>query len=128
MAKLLPASYQVFHYFKMRLVSARQNARLAAAEELSRRAIAELVRNYGAENVAFIHIPQKGEISRPDELGLKARQSIRDAGGRLFDGFKLCHLTVSDYYVYDDHPNPGGYAKIASCVNAILHGWLAKPE
>ena len=108
---LLPGSYQVYKFF---------SERSDPAERQSRAAISELIRLYGPENVAFMHIPQKDEIEGPRDLGLRARGSIEEAGGKLLDGFKLCRLTASDYYSNDGHPNRDGYAKIAVCVtNAI---------
>ena len=59
-------------------------------------------------------------MNGPNELGIEARQSIRDAGGELYDGFKLCGLTEADYYIHDGHPNKQGYGKIANCVGDVL--------
>lgn len=110
---LLPASFSVYMYLTHLIT-------YAQAEAGSRTAISGLIERYGPENVAFLHLPQKNEINRgPDALGLRARRAIEDAGGKLFDGFKLCELTESDYYVNDDHPNPQGYAKIAACAAKI---------
>lgn len=110
---LLPASFSVYMYLTHLFT-------YAQAEAASRAAISGLIERYGPENVAFLHLPQKNEISRgPDALGLRARRAIENAGGKLFDGFKLCGLTESDYYVHDDHPNPRGYAKIAACAAKI---------
>jgi len=113
---LLPASYHVYNYFK-------SSGRSSRAEHQSRFAIAELIRLYGPDNVAFIHLPQKDEINNrePNILGLEARRSIQEAGGKLFDGFKLCRLTMADYYSNDDHPNSGGYVKIAFCVTKVIN-------
>ncbi len=111
---LLPATYSVYRYY------AELNT-FAKAQQESSAAISELVRLYGPENIAFIHLPQKNEVGRgPDSLGIKARRAIEDAGGRLYDGFKLCQLTEGDYYAYDDHPNKNGYAKIAACVGDVI--------
>jgi len=118
-AALLPASYSVYRYF-------RQLNTFAEEEQRSRAAIAELIKLHGRKNVAFLHLPQKDEVGHgPDRLGLKARQAIADAGGRLFDGFKLCQLTRADYYPNDDHPNKGGYAKIAACASQAISGLAA---
>jgi hypothetical protein len=108
---LLPGSYQVYKFLSERSVP---------AEQQSRAAIAELIRLYGPENVVFMHLPQEGEINGLKDLGLRTRHSIEEAGGKLFDGFKLCRLTARDYYSNDGHPNRSGYAKIAFCVtNAV---------
>jgi hypothetical protein len=119
-AMLLPVSYHLYRSFKERIKKSTSDPRLEAAEQQSRAAVAGLIAMYGADNVTFIHIPQKDELDEPNELGLRARRAIRDAGGRLFDGFKLCHLTATDYYANDNHPNRGGYAKIASCVTSVI--------
>ncbi len=92
----------------------------AQAKRGSRAAISELVDRYGRENVAFLHLPQKNEIAGgPNDLGLAARRAIAAAGGTLFDGFKLCQMTPSDYFPNDDHPNAHGYSKIATCAAEI---------
>jgi hypothetical protein len=115
---LLPASYRIYNNFK-------SIGRSHRAEQQSRFAIAELIRLYGAENVAFIHLPQKDEIDGPTEVGLTARHSIEEAGAKLFDGFKLCQLTPKDYYSNDGHPNRDGYAKIAFCVTNVIKSVIA---
>jgi hypothetical protein len=56
---------------------------------------------------------------------LKARQAIREAGGKLVDGFELCRLTPSDYHPNDDHPNSAGYAKIAACASRVIRDLAA---
>lgn len=121
-AALLPASYHVYEYFARRLPNPIFFWRFYHAQQESRDAIADLIKTYGADNVVFIHIPQKDEIhaDAPNTLGLRARRSIEEAHGRLFDGFQLCGMTPSDFYPNDDHPNVGGYAKIAACVTRII--------
>ncbi len=117
---LLPATYRAYESLKLRLSPAM--AREERREQESRAAIAEFIKTYGPENVAFIHLPQKEELdSGPDDLGLKARRSIEEAGGKLFDGFKLCRLTAADYHPNDQHPNSRGYAKIAACTLTIIN-------
>ena len=112
---LMPASYSVYTYVK-------QLVEFSHAEQASHDAIAELVRIYGPKNIAFLHLPQKDEIgSGPDSLGFKARRAIEAAGGKLFDGFQLCNLTKSDYYLRDEHPNESGYAKIAACATNVIN-------
>jgi len=119
-AALLPASHRVYRYFK-------QQFRSAQAEQESHAAIAELIRIYGPKNVAFIHLPQKDEVGHgPSNLGLKARHAIEDAGGKLSDGFKLCQLTVTDYYTNDEHPNKSGYSKIAACAASVINELVAE--
>jgi hypothetical protein len=122
---LLPASNRVYEYLKKRLHLSRSAREGIAWEELgeqeSRTAIAEFIKIYGRENVAFVHLPEKGELdSGPDNLGLKARRSIQELGGKLYDGFKLCHLTAADYHSNDLHPNSRGYPKIAACTMNIV--------
>ena len=110
----MPASYSVYMYIKQLMV-------LSHAERDSHAAISELVKIYGPENVVFLHLPQKNELgSGPDALGLRARKAIEEAGGKLFDGFKLCNLTTADYFTNDDHPNADGYKKIASCAKGVI--------
>ena len=114
-AALMPASYSVYIYLT-------QLARFSRAERESHDAIAELIRLYGRKNVAFLHLPQKDEVGRgPEIIGLRARLAIEEAGGKLFDGFKLCNMTESDYYTDDDHPNKIGYAKIAVCATNVIN-------
>ena len=123
-AALLPASYHVYKHFKES--AGFGGADFTRAEQESRVAIAELIRLYGPENVAFIHLPQKDEVGYgPNNLGLRARRAIEAAGGKLFDGFKLCQLTGTDYYVNDDHPNKDGYTKIAACAANVIKELVA---
>jgi hypothetical protein len=97
------------------------------AEQESHAAIAELIRIYGPENIAFFHLPEKEEVDQgPAALGLKARRAIEEAGGRLYDGFKFCHMTVADYYPNDDHPNKNGYTKIAACAAEVINDLAAE--
>lgn len=113
-ARLLPASYSVYMFF-------RRIAMLARAEQGSHAAIIDLLRIYGAENVAFLHLPQKDEIGHgPSSLGLKARHDIEEAGGKLFDGFQLCQMEKTDYQLNDAHPNKEGYNKIAACAAEVI--------
>ena len=124
-AALLPASYHIYKHFRNQSKNQNSIARSERAERQSRMAISELIGIYGPESVTFIHLPQKDEINGPNELGLKARRAIQEAGGKLFDGFKLCRLTAQDYYSNDDHPNSAGYKKIAVCVNNVLKEVIA---
>jgi lysophospholipase L1-like esterase len=115
---LLPATHLVYKYLTELVRPSRRDER---GEQESRAAIAEFIKTYGPENVAFIHLPQKEEIdSGPDVFGLKARRSIQEAGGRLFDGFKLCRLVAADYHPNDLHPNSRGYSKIAACTMSVI--------
>ena len=123
-AALLPASFHVYKHFKESVGFG--GVDFTRAEQESRAAIAELIRLYGPENVAFIHLPQKEEVGYgPNNLGLRARRAIEAAGGKLFDGFKLCQLTGTDYYVNDDHPNKDGYTKIAACAANVIKELVA---
>jgi len=115
---LLPASYHIYKYFKER--GQQPDPGVRRAERQSDAAIAELIGRYGSANVAFIHLPQKDEVDGPGDLGLRARRSIKEAGGRLYDGLKLCRLTAADYYRNDGHPNRHGYAKIAACTTEVI--------
>ena len=121
-AALLPVSHSVYLFFKQVMM-------FAKLEQESRAAIADLIRIYGPENVAFLHVPQKDEVGHgPNSLGLKARGAIEDAGGKLFDGFKQCQLTSADYYANDNHPNKGGYSKIAACAAKVINQLVAGGE
>ena len=118
---LLPATHRVYKNLTELVRPSPQMARDERGEQESRSAIAEFIKKYGSENVAFIHLPQKEELaSGPDDLGLKARRSIEEAGGKLFDGFKLCRLTAADYHPNDQHPNSRGYGKIAACTMSVI--------
>ena len=119
---LLPASASVYLYFKKLILSTK-------AEQESHAAIADLVRIYGAKNVAFLHLPQKDELDHgPNSLGLKARRAIEDGGGKLYDGFRLCQLTRADYYTNDNHPNKTGYTKIAACATGVVNELVARDQ
>jgi hypothetical protein len=120
---MLPASTRIYRALKLLL-----HDRLSNVQQKSREAISALIKSYGPGNIIFIHLPQKDETAGPDELGLQARRSIAEAGGQLFDGFKLCRMTPADYYKNDDHPNKQGYAKIASCVGDIIKRRWPAPQ
>ena len=116
---LLPVSHTVYLFFKQVMM-------FTKFDQESRATIADLIRIYGRENVAFLHLPQKDEVGHgPDSLGLKARGAIEEAGGKLFDGFKLCELTKADYYTNDNHPNKAGYSKIAACAAKVIKQLVA---
>ena len=85
--------------------------------ERSETAIKELVRDVGAKNIIFIHLPQKDELSFGlSNFSKRGRDFIRQSGLSLIDGSKECHLTISDYHTHDGHPNAAGYRKIEQCV------------
>jgi hypothetical protein len=123
---LVPASYRVYDFVKAGLQSTASDDLTALNAQRSDVAIAELIEKYGTANVTFIHLPQIDEVNGANRLGLSARRSIERAGGRLYDGFKLCSLTRSDYHVNDGHPNEKGYAKIALCAGRIIKEWGAR--
>ena len=52
---LLPVSHSVYLFFK-------QIMQFPKAEQESRASIADLIRIYGAKNVAFLHLPEKHEV------------------------------------------------------------------
>ena len=66
-----------------------------------------------------MHLPQKDETGGPNALGLRVRQDIESAGGKLYDGFKSCGLSVADYQAHTRDPNERGYDKIVRCVRKI---------
>ncbi len=112
---VLPPSFFVYDYVRSELFSG-----VERAKRRTRATITDFISEYGAGNVAFIHLPQRDELNVPSGPGLDERQSIESAGGRLYDGFKLCGLTPADYYSRDAHPNAQGYGKIANCVGKVL--------
>jgi hypothetical protein len=112
---LLPVTHYVYTFFKQAIM-------FKKAEQESNAAIDDLIKIYGAKNIAFLHLPQKDEVGHgPNGLGLRARGAIKGAGGKLFDGFSLCQLTKADYYPNDNHPNKGGYRKIVTCVTNVIN-------
>lgn len=122
---LAPATYDIYKQLSERFrLTPGARARVAWDErgkDESRAAIGEFIKIHGSKNVAFLHLPEKGELaSGPDSLGLNARRSIQQAGGKLFDGFELCHLTEADYHPNDLHPNRRGYEKIAACCADVI--------
>jgi hypothetical protein len=119
---LLPVTYRAYEQVKQLFRPSAQVTRDQHGMEGSRAAISQFIKMYGGENVAFIHLPQKEEIGfGPNELGLKARRSIKEAGGKLFDGFQLCGLLPADYHPNDLHPNNRGYKKIAACTMTVIN-------
>jgi hypothetical protein len=114
---LLPASFRVYDYLRTELFSDAGHAR-----ERAHATIADFIKQYGRGNVVFMHLPQKDEANGPNAAGMEERRAIQDAGGRLYDGFKLCHLAPADYHIRDPHPNAKGYAKIADCVSQVVRG------
>jgi len=112
---LLPASFRVYDYLRAEFISDTERAKQRA-----RATIADFIKEYGSENVVFMHLPQKDEVDGPKVAGMELRRAIQEAGGKLYDGFKLCHLTAADYHVRDAHPNAQGYGKIANCVDQVL--------
>ncbi len=119
----LPATHQVYQYAKAKLLLDD-----GPAKQGSRAAIFAFIKEHGVDNVAFVHLPQKDETSGPNGLGLEARRAIKDAGGKLYDGFKMCGLTPADYFVHDGHPNARGYDKIARCVDDVVRDMTAAPD
>lgn len=89
---------------------------------LNSTAIEALIKKY-ENNIIFIHIPTKEELERgstPNHIGQMARKKIDQSGGKLVDGFNICGLEPSDYFVNDPHPNLEGYKKIARCVDKTI--------
>jgi hypothetical protein len=112
---LMPATYRVYGFLKLKLSPPAPDPDKARAEIQSQAAIQALIERYGAKNLIFVHVPIKNEAS-PNPDGLKARQAISAAGGHLFDGFEFCGLSVSDYHLIDGHPTEAGYKKLSDCV------------
>jgi hypothetical protein len=129
-AAVLPLSYSVYQYLRT------LNAQMG---QESRAAISELVRIYGPENVAFIHLPEKTEVESEGLINFVSNMrliivemlienSIKAAGAQVIDGAKLCRLTATDYYANDGHPNSAGYAKIASCTTGVIKEMIARVQ
>jgi hypothetical protein len=80
-----------------------------------------LVEMLGIENVVFMHLPQKDEITYGlSSFGRKVREFLTDSRYHWVDGASLCGLTVQDYHEHDGHPNSAGYGKIRECVKSVL--------
>jgi hypothetical protein len=130
---LLPASYQVYNYLKTKFPKDFEPTRApneadTSEKQHSRAAITDFIEKYGTGNVAFMHLPQKNEMDGPSELGMEVRRAIQEAGGKLYDGFKLCGLTTADYQIHDIHPNKQGYGKIANCVGDVIQRMTAADQ
>jgi hypothetical protein len=124
---LLPASLRVYEYLSEGRLNPISMTSPDREEQQSIAAITALTRIYGPANVVFIHLPTQTEVEtrEPISLGLRARRAILEAGGKVFDGFKLCRLTAADYHANDGHPNRTGYAKIASCTADAIREMMA---
>lgn len=126
---LLPGTYRVYENAKQLFRPSPQAVKDERGEKESRSAIDELIKTYGSGNVAFLHLPVKEELDKgPGELGVKARRTIQQAGGKLFDGFRLCGLVAGDYHPHDLHPNSRGYAKIAACTLNVIQQITDRPD
>ncbi|AKD24650.1 hypothetical protein CL55_00003170 [Polynucleobacter duraquae] len=115
--KYLPATLSVLRYIENMILDVESHESLRH----NRDAILKLSNTYG-ENIIYIHLPQKEEISnrRISNLGIEARNEILKAGSTLFDGFKECSLSIEDYFMNDPHPNEIGYQKISACVGKLI--------
>jgi hypothetical protein len=86
--------------------------------EKSKQAIRRLVGKLGAENILFIHLPQKNELgAEPSLIARQGTDFLRQNGLQFVDGFQRCGLTPSDFHVRDGHPNAVGYSKIENCID-----------
>jgi hypothetical protein len=98
-----------------------QRFEFSKQSEFSKRAILNLVAELGADNVLFIHLPQKDEVGRsPTWYGQQADDFIIEKRFSFMNGFTKCGLTMRDYHKHDGHPNATGYAKIAACVERAV--------
>lgn len=85
--------------------------------EKSKTAIRQLVGAVGAQNILFIQLPQKDELSSElNNLSERGRNFISQSGFSFVDGLKKCQLTTVDFHTHDAHPNTAGYRKILDCV------------
>jgi hypothetical protein len=88
-----------------------------AQVDVAERVVTEMVEQIGRQNVLFIYLPQRQELSRgPDYYGKRANDFITRSGYSLMDGRAQCGLLDGDYHPHDGHPNAKGYAKIEACV------------
>jgi hypothetical protein len=87
----------------------------------SAEAVLNMARSVGAENLLFVHLPQKEELtSGLNFMGRKGREFIREHGLTLVDGLKECGLEIADFHLRDGHPNARGYSKVEECVDRAL--------
>jgi hypothetical protein len=113
---LVPGTYHVYKFLQSKVVAPQPLTEDELNNEsLSRAALQAIVKKYGLKNIVFVHVPVKNEPT-PSLVGLRARQAISSVGGLLVDGFKLCGLSISDYYPIDPHPTESGYNKVSACV------------
>jgi hypothetical protein len=85
--------------------------------EKSKTAIRQMAGAVGAQNILFIQLPQKDELSSElNNLSERGRKFIRQSGFSFVDGLKKCQLTIAEFYTNDGHPNTAGYRKIVDCV------------
>ena len=89
--------------------------------EESKKALLNIVKKIGPQNLLFIQLPQKNELdSGPGFMGGKGREFIRRQGFSFVDGFEKCGLKMTDFHLHDGHPNVKGYMKVAECVNGSV--------
>ena len=89
--------------------------------DVSKRAALVLIHDAGPDNIVFMHIPQKDEVtSGPSWIGRKADRFLEESGFTPLDGFSRCRLTLQDFHVHDGHPNARGYGKLEACVEKAL--------
>jgi hypothetical protein len=122
LAEFMPASFLIYSNFKSMLgILPTTDVNVTSNSE----AIQTLIEAYG-DNFLFIHLPSKAEIfsGQISPLGRKMKSDIHRFNGNYFDGFSGCNLGKTDFFKNDGHPNQGGYAKIAKCVEeAIKSRW-----
>jgi hypothetical protein len=111
----LPNTYRIFKFVQTKIAPPPPDPRQVQAVMRSQDAIRAMIGRYGAKNIIFVHVPLKSEPP-PSPLGLEARRAIEAAGGRVFDGFEFCGLSLSDYHTIDGHPTETGYSKVSKCV------------
>jgi hypothetical protein len=91
--------------------------------EKSKQAVARIVEAVGRDNVLFIYLPEKNELTTgPLSFGRKANEFILQNGFAFVDGRAKCGLSIRDYYERDGHPNSNGYEKIRACVRSAIDG------
>jgi hypothetical protein len=96
--------------------------------ERSKAAVLKLASAVGSQNIMFIQLPEKPELSSElANFGERGKRFIIDNGFTYLDGFQKCGLTIADFHVHDGHPNGAGYRKIGDCVEGSVKAVFGIP-
>jgi len=85
-------------------------------------AVLQLNKKYGPDNIIFIHLPLKDEVINGsyNYLGGILDQDLKKHGIEPVNGYKLCKLNSSDFFVNDGHENSKGYDAVSKCVSEVI--------